>query len=149
MNTTIQKSIPMKNSIQFEMEYPHSIEKVWSAISTKEALSQWLMPCTMEPEIGNKFQFTTKPYPGFNGIVHCELLRFEVPNLIEFSWTGGDLKDTVVRFELQSKGDQTLLRFSHSGFEGFLNNLIAKRILARGWKRKLLKVKLLQYLNND
>jgi uncharacterized protein YndB with AHSA1/START domain len=138
----------MKKSINLEMDYDHSIEKVWNALTNKDALSKWLMPNNMEPVLGNKFQFTTKAYPGFDGTVECEVLKVEAPNVLVYSWSGGGLKDTIVKFELTSNGNKTHMKFTHSGFEGFMNNLIAKRILARGWRRKILKIQLTQYLAN-
>jgi len=40
-------------------------EKVWSALTDRQSLSQWLMPNNFEPRVGHKFEFRTKPAPGF------------------------------------------------------------------------------------
>jgi uncharacterized protein YndB with AHSA1/START domain len=137
----------MAGKIEFNTIYDFPIDQVWQALTQKEALSEWLMPCDFEPIVGHKFQFKTKPYPGFDGITHCEVLELKEKELLAFSWSGGSLKNSVVRFRLSPLNNKTRLDFEHSGFEGFLNNLIVKRILASGWKKKILKQLLPQYLS--
>jgi uncharacterized protein YndB with AHSA1/START domain len=140
----------MSKSITLSKTYHHPIDKVWGAITDPEAMSEWLMSCDFQPQIGYEFNFTTKPGPGFDGIVRCKVLELNPPNLLVFSWSGGSLVDTLVTFKLTAvTQDQTRLDFEHSGFEGFINNLIVKRILANGWKSKILKVQLLKYLDNE
>lgn len=137
----------MKKQITLERFYPHSIEKVWAAISTAEALSIWLMPTDFQLEKGRAFTFVTKPQPGFDGIVYCEVIDFSAPYFFSFSWRGGPLKHpTIVRFELEPQNDGTLLRFSHNGFEGFINQTIVRFILGSGWKNLLMR-KITDYLN--
>lgn len=138
----------MQKSIKLKTTYPHPIEKVWAALTDAQAMSQWLMPCDIKAEVGYHFQFRTKPYPGFDGLVHCEVLEVIPQEKLVFSWTGGGLQNTKVSFHLRPDGEQTVLHFEHSGFAGLLNRLIARNILARGWKRKILTVQLPEYLRN-
>lgn len=144
--THFQNQFLMRRSIQLQTTYAHPIEKVWFALTNAEAMSQWLMPCDIKAEIGHKFKFTTKAYGSFDGIVHCEILEVLPQEKLVFSWSGGGLKNTVVSFQLKSLGDQTILYFEHNGFEGIMNRLIARNILARGWKKELLTVKLPDFL---
>lgn len=136
----------MKKSIELTFTYNHSVEQVWHAITSKEAMSEWLMPCDIAPIVGHTFQFNTKSFPGFDGTVHCEVLEVKEHELLSFSWTGGTIKNTIVTFKLRNLGDSTLLAFEHKGFDGFLNQLIVKRILANGWKTKILVSQLPKYL---
>ena len=69
----------MKRNIKLEAFYPFPPERVWRAITDTEALSKWLMPNDFEPRVGHKFNFKTKPAPGFDGIVHCEVLKLDEP----------------------------------------------------------------------
>lgn len=137
----------MVKKIELTKIYEHAVEDVWEALTNKEAMSEWLMPCNIEPVVGHRFQFRSKPYPGFNGIVDCEVLEVVDRKKISFSWSGGSLKDTVVCFELKPLGEKTELRFEHRGFEGFFNRVIVRRILSQGWLNQILSIRLPKYLN--
>ena len=133
----------MRRSIQFGRTYPHSIERVWRALTDPALVSEWLMPTDLRAEAGHRFTFHTKPYPGFDGTVHCEVLRVRPPHELAFSWSGGGLADTEVSFVLEVIGArETRLRFAHTGFDGLLNRLIARNVLAAGWRGKILSRRL-------
>lgn len=137
----------MGKEIKIERFYPYSIERVWNAIATSEALSEWLMPNNFKLENGYEFTFKTKPQPGFDGIVKCKVIDFNEPTRLSYSWQGGPLKKpTIVSFELKSSEDGTILYFKHSGFEGFINEYIIRFILGSGWRDLLFK-KINTYLN--
>ena len=137
----------MKREIHFTRTYPHPIEKVWRAISDPELVGQWLMPTTLRAEVGHRFTFTTKPYPGFDGTVHCEVVTVDEPYEFAYRWSGGGLVDTTVRFRLERLSDaETRLSFEHGGFDGLLNRLIARNVLAAGWRGKLLDRRLPEVL---
>lgn len=137
----------MARSIKITKVYDFPISDVWEALVNKTAMSAWLMPCNIEPVIGHKFQFKTKPYPGFNGIIDCEILQLKEQELLSFSWSGGSLENTIVTFKLSKEGAGTKLDFEHRGFEGLLNRIIVKKILSNGWKKKILTVLLPQHLS--
>lgn len=139
----------MKDTITFEIKYNFPITEVWKAITDKKAMSEWLMPCNIEPVIGHKFQFKTKSSPVFNGIIDCQVLEVIDKELLSFSWSGGPLKQTKVTFRLEKFESSTILYFEHSGFEGFLNKLIVQKILSNGWKTKILPVLLQNYLKKN
>ena len=136
----------MTRSINLRVSYDFPVEEVWQALTDKAAMSEWLMSCDIAPIVGHKFQFRTKSYPGFDGIVNCEVLEVREHELLSFSWNGGSLKDTIVTFKLTANGNQTILDFEHSGFEGLLNRIIVRKILANGWKTKILVKFLPKYL---
>ena len=138
----------MKRDITFECTYPHPIQKVWRALTDPALVSRWLMPTTLEARVGHTFTFSTKPYPGFDGTVRCRVLGVEEPTLLSYSWSGGGLEDTVVTFRLEAlNAEETFLRFEHAGFDGLLNRLIARNVLAAGWRGKLLDQRLPQLLD--
>lgn len=136
----------MPKSIKLTTTYPHPVKQVWEALTDYRAMSEWLMPCDIQPQVGHRFQFQTKSYPGFDGIVHCEILEVVPLKKLSFSWSGGSLNNTVVSFYLRAVGEHTELTFEHRGFEGFFNTLVVRRLLADGWKRKILTVRLPNYL---
>lgn len=125
----------MKNDIVLEREFDVPPDRLWRALTESDVLAKWLMPNTFRLEEGAEFTFTTKPTPGFDGVVRCKVLSFEEHRSLVYSWQGGGL-DTVVEWTLQPKGSGTLLRLNHRGFRGLKASLI-RRILEGGWKSML------------
>ena len=97
-------------ALEFVRELGHPIDKVWKAITTREHLRSW-MPCDIVgdrrqggtlrlpfwPEVLERHGFDD---PGLTGTVRV----WDPPRVFEWTW------DTdVVRFELQPKGDHTVL----------------------------------------
>lgn len=123
----------MKRDLNFEATYPYPAERVWRALTDREALAQWLMPNDFEPRLGHKFQFRTTPGPGWDGVVNCEVLEIDRPRRLSYSWRGGPL-DTVVTFILEPQGQSTRLRLEHTGFAGAGGTLVSI-IMGNGWKK--------------
>jgi uncharacterized protein YndB with AHSA1/START domain len=123
----------MARTLRFEALYPHRPELVWTALTDPEAIGDWLMPNDFRPEVGHLFTFRTKPAPGFDGIVHCEVLAVEPPRRLSYSWKGGGI-DTVVTYSLAAEGANTRLVMEQSGFKG-LRGFMVSRILGSGWKK--------------
>lgn len=132
------------STIKRSVMYPHSIEKVWRAISSAEALSAWLMPTDFKPVVGHTFTFRTRPAPGFGGVVHGEVLVVDPPHHLVMSWRGGPLLDSTVSFRLEAVADGTQLILEHSGFTT-IRTLLPRFVLGLGW-RDLLNNKLLAYM---
>lgn len=132
-----------------EVTYDHPVADVWQALVDKEAMSEWLMPCDIEAKVGHEFQFKTKPSPGFDGIVNCKVVAVKEHELLSFTWSGGSIHDTLVSFSLEADGAKTRLSFKHSGFKGFMNKLIVRKILENGWNKKILVKQLPQYLRHE
>ena len=126
----------MKADIDVTAEYPHPVERVWAALTASEALAAWLMPNDFQPVIGHRFTFRTKPAPGFDGIVRCQVLELDPPRRMVWSWAGGNI-DTTVTFTLAEAGQaRTTLRMHQVGFDGLAAQL-TRRILAGGYPRIL------------
>ena len=138
----------MKNKIKLTFEYDFPISIVWKAITDKKAVSEWLMPCNIEPIIGHKFQFKTESNLFFDGIVNCEVLEVIENELFSYSWNGGSLKNTIVVFKLEEINNKTILHFEHKGFDGLFNKIVVQKILSNGWKSKILTQYLLNYLKD-
>ncbi len=126
----------MERDLEFEKVYPHPIERVWRAITEPAAIAAWLMENDFKPEVGHRFEFHTKPRPGFDGTVHCEVLEVAEPHRLVYSWRGGHL-DTTVRITLESVPEGTRLRLEHRGFRGPAG-IATSLALSSGWKRKVL-----------
>jgi uncharacterized protein YndB with AHSA1/START domain len=123
----------MSRKLRFEALYPYSPEQVWTALTDSAAIADWLMPNDFRPVVGHRFNFTTKPAPGFDGVVHCEVLAVEEPLHLAYSWRGGGI-DTVVSYRLAREGDSTRLVMEQDGFRG-IKGFMVSRILGSGWKK--------------
>jgi uncharacterized protein YndB with AHSA1/START domain len=121
----------MKRDVTVRRMYPYPLEAVWRAFATSDALAQWLMPNTFEPRVGHRFEFQTKPAPGFDGIVRCEVLELNAPHRLVFSWVGGGI-DTRVTFELRAEASGTSVTLSHTGFAG-PKGVLLSYMLGNGW----------------
>jgi uncharacterized protein YndB with AHSA1/START domain len=123
----------MARKIRFEAVYPFSPDQVWVVLTDPVALGDWLMPNDFQPVIGHRFQFRTKPAPGFSGVVDCEVLELDPPRRLAFSWAGGGI-DTVVTFDLAPEGASTRMVLEQAGFKG-PRGLMVSAILTGGWRR--------------
>lgn len=124
----------MKADINVDMTYPHPIDRVWTALTTSEGIAAWLMANDFEPVVGHTFTLRTEPAPGFDGIVHCELLELKPPTHMVWSWRGGPI-DTTVTFTLEDlDGTRTRFRMRQLGFQG-LRGQLTRLILQGGGGR--------------
>ncbi|MEP7271790.1 MAG: SRPBCC domain-containing protein [Acidobacteriota bacterium] len=130
----------MRRDIHVEAFYPHPIELVWEALTDSDALAEWLMPNDFVPKLGHKFQFRTKPAPGFDGIVDCKVIEIVKGKRLSFTWKGGPL-DTLVTFNLEPLSNGTRLKLEQKGFEG-IRAVLVSFILGKGWKKKILPLSL-------
>lgn len=126
----------MKADIDAAVVYRHPIDRVWAALTSSEALAAWLMPNDFVPEVGHRFTLRTRPAPGFDGIVRCQVLELEPPRRMVWTWAGGSI-ETTVTFTLDALDDGgTRLRLHQVGFHG-LGAQLTRRILAGGYPRIL------------
>jgi uncharacterized protein YndB with AHSA1/START domain len=141
----------VKTDIDITAVYPHPVERVWAALTSADALAAWLMPNDFQAAAGHRFTFRTKPAPGFDGIVRCEVLELDPPRRMVWSWAGGSATmkiDTTVTFTLTPTGPDsahTRLNMRHLGFDG-LGAQLTRRILAGGYPR-ILRQRLPAYLD--
>ena len=123
----------MKRDLHFDAFYPHPPERVWNALTRREAIVRWLMENDFEPRVGHRFQLRAKPQPGWDGIVNCEVLELDPPRRMAWSWKSNAPLDTVLTITLTPESNGTRLRLAHTGFEGF-KGVMVSFILGSGWK---------------
>ena len=127
----------MKNEpFVIERIYNAPIQKVWDAITTKEAMKHWYFDLKeFRPEVGFEFQFEG----GTDNRSYLHLCR--VTEVIEgqkltYSWRyDGYEGNSFVTWELFSEGDKTKLRLTHAGLETFpaSNPDFDKKNFVAGW----------------
>jgi uncharacterized protein YndB with AHSA1/START domain len=92
--------------LQYRRRYNHSPEKVWRALTEPGELAAWF-PTTIDGERETGAPLTFRFEHVEIEPMHGEMLEFDPPRLLEFTW-GADR----LRFELAHDGDDTVLTFS-------------------------------------
>ncbi|HEX7117665.1 MAG TPA: SRPBCC family protein [Longimicrobiales bacterium] len=108
------ESVDGRWRLRFERALPHAPAKVWRALTEEEHLAAWF-PTTIEGErrVGAplEFRFRGEDHPPSVG----ELLAYDPPRLLEFTW-GGSADGTTpvehVRIELEPDGAGCRLVFT-------------------------------------
>jgi uncharacterized protein YndB with AHSA1/START domain len=97
-------------SVIVERELPHSVEKVWRALTQGPLLEEWLMKNNFEPVVGHRFEFHADW-----GSVEGQVLAIEPNKALSYTWEAFGLK-SVVNFTLTATHSGTHLRMEQSGF---------------------------------
>jgi len=133
----------MKRSIHLERVYPFPPERVFRALTDPQALAEWLMPNDFQPKLGHAFQFRSRPQGNWNGVTDCEVVEFDPPRRLAYTWsgqnkdgTGRALNRTLVTWTLVAEGSGTRLILEHTGFTGF-SEVATSFLLGLGWRRML------------
>ena len=124
----------MKRDIRQERFYRHPPERVWKALTDRQALAAWYMDNDFQPVVGHRFEFHTQPGLGFDGTLFCEVTEVDAPRRLAYTFIGGMLKrKTTVTWTLIPQEGGTLLRLEHTGFTG-LSDTAVSFILEYGWR---------------
>ena len=106
----------MKLDLVYTEVLPHAPARVWAALTTAEALRDWLMDSDFEPRVGKEFTFLCPPSPGIRGYVECKVLELEPMRRLVWSWLGTDEGEpTTVTIELEPVEGGTRLTLRHRG----------------------------------
>ena len=107
------------DAISFEIELRHAPAKVWRALTEPALLSQWLLPSLgLTLQTGATFRLLAPAFPGWDGVVRCQMLEIEEHRKLSYSWVVGDMElRTVVTFTLTPTESGTRLSLVQSGFQ--------------------------------
>jgi uncharacterized protein YndB with AHSA1/START domain len=133
------------SEIRVVREYKRPRPIVWKALTDPLLVPLWTStgqggrPEGFKSEVGTKFKFIGKPFPGWDGIVRCEVLAVDEPNLLRYDWRNkeGD-RPTIVTNLLEAIPGGTRLSWEHTGFHG-IQGAFMSRLLGRV-RRKMLSV---------
>jgi uncharacterized protein YndB with AHSA1/START domain len=127
------------------LDYPHPPAKVWRALTDPGLIPLWTAtgqggrPVGFATEVGTRFQFVARPYPGWRGIVDCEVLEAREPSLLRYSWVGDEGGPaTYVTYRIEPHAGGTRFTYEHTGFTGAGGFFVAK--LLGAVRRKMLTV---------
>jgi uncharacterized protein YndB with AHSA1/START domain len=116
---------------------------VWKVLTDPTLTPLWTStgrggrPEGFEPIVGNRFRFIGKPFPGWGGIVRCEVLAVDKPALLRYDWRNNDGDTpTVVTYLLDEIAGGTRFTLYHNGFRG-IEGAFMSRLLSRV-RRKML-----------
>jgi uncharacterized protein YndB with AHSA1/START domain len=124
---------------EFEIvrEYPRPRPVVWRALTDPALVPRWTStgrggrPEGFAPEVGTRFRFVGKPFPGWDGVVRCEVLAAEEPSLLSFDWRNQESDEpSVVTYRLEETATGTRLTYRHTGFRG-VGGFFMSRLLGR------------------
>ncbi len=129
-----------QRAVVVERRVPHSLDKVWRALTQAPLLEDWLMANDFEPRVGHRFTFHMTPMEGWNGVTDCEVLTVVPQRELSYTWNASGAEAaaglrTVVKWTLEAAADGVLVRMEQSGFrpQDQRNFMGAKY----GWERNL------------
>lgn len=108
----------MKFDMTVERRYPHPIAVVWNALTTRDAIAEWLMESDFSPQVGHAFTMRCEDDSGRTDVFECRVLKLEPPTRMLWSWRLADrdtLGPTWVEFRAEAVEGGTLLRVRHYG----------------------------------
>ena len=114
-------------TVRFERLLPAPAERVWDYLTDSELRRKWFAGGEMELRPGGRIAFVFRnselsPVPEevpekfrkYEGMESGgEIVRAERPRLLVFNWFEEDGPPTEVSWELEPKGDKTLLTLTH------------------------------------
>lgn len=75
-----------RETLTKDVLYPHSIQRVWQALTSSSELSQWLLPNDFEPRIGHRFTFISEAEQNWSGVVECEVMEVIPYTRLVYKW---------------------------------------------------------------
>jgi uncharacterized protein (TIGR02246 family) len=117
-----QVSLQDSRTVQIERVLPGPLERLWDYLTRAEHLRTWLADGDVPQQVGGRVALGQQ-HDGVpirtGGIICGTITRVEAPTMIEYTWshqtdqTVPAQHPSLVRFELEARGDEVLLRITH------------------------------------
>jgi uncharacterized protein YndB with AHSA1/START domain len=124
-------------TVQIERMLPGPLERLWDYLTKAEHLRTWLadgdVPLSVGGQVALSQQVEGVPIRT-GGIICGTVTRIQAPTLLEYTWshqtdaTTPAKAPSLVRFELEARGDEVLLRITHERLR-----LEDQALVATGW----------------
>jgi uncharacterized protein YndB with AHSA1/START domain len=116
-------------AVRLTRYYGAAPEDVWAALTEPESLARWLAaPVEIELRSGGAFRLQLAEGETMNGRVRS----IDPPRNLEIDWRRSGEEPSIIRFELSSDGERTVLVLEHRRIEA----KIGMRYAAI-WERRL------------
>jgi uncharacterized protein YndB with AHSA1/START domain len=104
-------------TLRFERRLPHPIDAVWAAITDPSARARWFGPTRIEAHAGGAIETVPDdpPVPEAMKRMEGRILVWDPPHVLEHEWVQQIVEPGVIRYELRSDGETTVLTFTHRG----------------------------------
>ncbi|MBL4708259.1 MAG: SRPBCC domain-containing protein [Flavobacteriales bacterium] len=108
------KAETVTNTIEKTQWFPHSIDKVWKALTETEQVSQWLAPTDFKGKKGAKYALHS---PKDDCSVVEGIVKEASPYTLTYSWIALNHKEveTEVKWNLTEENNGTTVNMIHSG----------------------------------
>jgi uncharacterized protein YndB with AHSA1/START domain/predicted enzyme related to lactoylglutathione lyase len=110
---------------------PASSREVFAAWTTSEGMGSWLAPATIELRVGGRFElhFDRSAPPGLRGSEGCQILAYQPPRLLAFTWNAPPhlatrAQRTWVVLEIVERRGRSEVTLTHTGWP---------RVLTKDW----------------
>jgi uncharacterized protein YndB with AHSA1/START domain len=126
-----------QNPIIVEQICKAPIEKVWHAITDREAMQKWYFDFQeFKPEVGFEFRFWGGPAEDRQYLHICVITEVIPYQKLSYTWRyDGYPGQTIVSFELSPEDSETRVKLSHTGLETFPGDVadFAPENFVEGW----------------
>lgn len=141
----------MENSaVIVERTFKAPVAVVWKALTDKDEMKKWYFDLKeFKAEIGFTFEFVGGPPDGIQYTHVCKVTEVVVEQKLTYSWRYEGYEGiSFVTFELFAKGNETVLKLTHTGIETFPTHPdFARSNFAAGWD-DIINTSLKGYLEN-
>lgn len=113
-----------KDKVIVEKIFNVNAKQAWLALTNNEHLQKWYFQLTdFKAKTGFKFDFTGGPDEGPHYLHLCEVVEVIEEKKIAYTWRYDNYPgNSLVCWEIIDKGEQVLIRITHTGLETFEEN---------------------------
>lgn len=109
----VLEEIDGRPALRLERVLRHSPDRVWRALTEPEEMAAWHpTPARFEPRVGGRVEYVAGG--DVPGMADGEVLEYEPPRRLAYTWAAGDREEDELRWELRPHDEGCLLILVHS-----------------------------------